>query len=46
VSFHSKVVNNLVIFKQQADVIVVNRVIEVLEDVMGKVYSCDLFGAD
>jgi UDPglucose 6-dehydrogenase len=44
--YHSKVVNDLGDFKKQADVIVANRVTDELADVMGKVYSRDLFGAD
>jgi UDPglucose 6-dehydrogenase len=44
--FHSRVVNDLVKFKQEADVIVANRVTSDLSDVFEKIYSRDLFGKD
>ncbi len=44
--FHSRVVNDLVKFKQEADVIVANRVTSDLNDVFEKIYSRDLFGKD
>ncbi|WP_341921058.1 nucleotide sugar dehydrogenase [Hydrocarboniphaga effusa] len=44
--FHSRVVNDLTAFKQQADVIVANRITDDIRDAVGKVYSRDLFGAD
>jgi UDPglucose 6-dehydrogenase len=44
--YHSKVVNDIVAFKQQASVIVANRQIDALSDVAWKVYTRDLFGKD
>lgn len=44
--FHSRVVEDLQEFKRLSDVIVANRVSSELEDVIEKVYSRDLFGAD
>ncbi len=44
--YNSKVVNDLKNFKNQADIIVANRVPNELFDVLEKVYSRDLFGAD
>jgi UDPglucose 6-dehydrogenase len=44
--YHSKVVNELVVFKQLASVIIANRHSDALSDVEGKVYTRDLFGND
>ena len=44
--FHSRVIKDLEEFKSISDVIVANRVTDDIEDVLEKVYSRDLFGAD
>lgn len=41
--FHSKVIKDLDVFKEQSDLIVANRLSDELLDVLDKVYSRDLF---
>ncbi len=41
--YHSKVVNDLAEFKRQSDVIIANRQTDLLDDVLNKVYSRDIF---
>ena len=44
--FNSEVVDDLVDFKSRVDVIVANRLVSELNDIVEKVYTRDLFGSD
>lgn len=44
--FNSRVLKDIAQFKREADVIVANRISPEIEDVVGKIYTRDLFGAD
>ncbi len=44
--FHSPVIRDLEVFKQQADLIVANRLSDEIREVSDKVFTRDLFGAD
>jgi len=42
--FNLRIINELVEFKHQSDIIVANRITDEIRDVSDKVYSRDLFG--
>ncbi|MEQ9265698.1 MAG: nucleotide sugar dehydrogenase [Balneolaceae bacterium] len=44
--YHSKVIKDIDTFKKVSDVIVANRMVKDIEDVIDKVYTRDLFGND
>jgi UDPglucose 6-dehydrogenase len=44
--YHYRVIKNLDEFKQLADVVDFNRMVDQLSDIVNKVYTRDLFGSD
>ncbi len=44
--FHSRVIKDLEEFKQISDIIIVNRITDDVKDVLGKVYTRDIFSRD
>jgi len=44
--YNSRVISSLEEFKNEANVIIANRITQQIQDVLPKVYSRDLFGGD
>ena len=45
-SLNTQVIKNLNEFKSIADVIIANRIVDELDDVVDKIFTRDLFGTD
>lgn len=44
--YHSRVINDLEVFKRECDIIIANRIVPELFDIMYKVFTRDIFGGD